>query len=200
MKKKLSIFFAVLFALSCFSVIGFAGDDQTVNQDVAELFPDYIEHHVTTIIKCPYCGKTCANSDDYAKHLETCDGYKQYVVADSKNECYWCGKTFTSERAYNQHMADLVEAKDHIKQCPYSGEDYVDGGCQATFTRKAEYDAHVAQCPHEGNYTTMGKIKHYLNVAKDFIINALKNADWGAVLSSIGSLFKALFAGVKIDL
>lgn len=200
MKKALSIVFVVLFAFSCVSVLAFAGNDQTVDNSVTVNVPDFITIKTQNGSNCVFCGKFCASEEAYATHLDTCEGFAEFLVTSAENECYYCGKTFKNAKALNMHYEVYNNCKDHIASCPNSGEDYVDGGCTFKCVEKAELEKHIAQCPCAGKYTTEGKIKHYLKVALDFLVNAVKGADWKKMLSSVGDLFKALFAGVKVDI
>lgn len=116
------------------------------------------------------------------------------VAADAwSTSCPYCGATFTSEDAYAEHMNKFNHTDGHYITCPYTGSDYVDGGCGEKFSTKAAYDVHVATCKHNGDYTTFGYIK---NVIVADIIASLKKVDWGSLLGGIVSIVKALFKGV----
>lgn len=190
MKKFLAVLFSALFAFSCLSVMAFAADEKTTEVNVSVVVP--------TTVECPYCHMT-VSANTLTEHYKTCEGYAQYKIDEATNTCYWCGKKFTNEAAFNQHMTDYVAAKDHIAHCPYSGEDYVDGGCDCTFKTNKEYNKHLEICVHKGDYTTMGKIKYYLNLIKDTLVTALKNINWSKVLEGVKTLFGGLTAGVKIS-
>ena len=135
MKKFLSVFFAVFFILSSFSVMASAWE-----------------------ASCPYCGER-----------------------------------FTTEAAYTEHMTLYNHTDGHYIVCPYTGDDYKDGGCGEQFATKAAYDVHVATCKHNGDYSTLGYLKYYGGK----LVDAIKGVKWGDLLSSIVSIVKALFAGVE---
>ena len=111
-----------------------------------------------------------------------------------ETSCPYCGAKFSSEDAYAEHMNKFNHTDGHYITCPYTGSDYVDGGCGEKFSTKAAYDVHVATCKHNGDYTTMGYLK---NVILADIVASLKNVDWGSLLGGIVSIVKALFKGVN---
>ena len=116
------------------------------------------------------------------------------VVANAwSTECPYCGETFKNEDDYAAHMIKYNFTDGHYVTCPYTGSDYVDGGCGEKFSTKAAYDVHVITCKHKGDYTTFGYIK---NVILADIIATLKNIDWGSLFGGIVSIVKALFKGV----
>lgn len=173
MKKVIAILFAVIFALSCMAVMAGA-------EDFDGSF-------------CPACQTYCGTTERLSIHLETCSKYKASLVDLTNNTCYWCGKSM-SESALNTHYDTYVHAKNHIKSCPFSGEDYIDGGCNCTFSRTDAYERHVAGCPWEGQYSVTGYKHLLLGLVKDFAIGIFKNANWGDVLTGL----KGLVAGVDL--
>jgi len=94
MKKVLSVFFAVLFALSALAVCSYAATS------------DFNE-------KCPYCDATFDNEADYVAHMKSLpfpDGHtKTCPYTGSDYEDGGCGKTFTTKEGYEYHVA----------HCPY---------------------------------------------------------------------------------
>ncbi len=106
--------------------------------------------------------------------------------------CPYCGETFSNEDAYADHIARYNHTDGHYIVCPYSGEDYVDGGCGQKFSTQRAYDLHVETCPHNGDYSTLGWIKYYGGK----LVDAVKNVAWGDLFGGIVSVVKALFAGV----
>ena len=193
MKKFLAVLFAVIFAVSCMSVMAFADDDAAASSIVIP--SDITLHHETKTI-CPYCYKVCGNDTAYAAHLEECEAYQSFIVNSKENTCYYCGKVIKSEAALNEHYAIYVNATDHIATCPYSGDDYIDGGCNCQFTTKEELAKHIAQCPYEGQYSLEGWKNVFLGYLKDFFLGIFKNADWSGVLDGL----KSLVAGFDLDL
>jgi hypothetical protein len=186
MKKALALIFAVVFALSGLSIMAYAAEASATataeyNSETSIIIPEVITVRNTSYVVCPYCGKTCGSSEIYASHLNSCIAYKEYQVSAVSNTCYYCGKTLSNERALNEHYAIYVNEKNHIKNCPFSGEDYKDGGCPCQFTLKSEYERHTAMCPYDGQYSTKGYIKLIFNKLKDFLLGAVKGADWGAL-------------------
>ena len=116
------------------------------------------------------------------------------VAADAwSTSCPYCGASFSSEDAYAEHMNKFNHTDGHYITCPYTGSDYVDGGCGEKFQTKAAYDVHVATCQHNGDYTTMGYLK---NVVLAELVDTVKGVDWGSLLGGIVSIVKALFKGV----
>ena len=197
MKKTLAVLFAILFTFSCVSIMAFADSASAdasaeVNSETIFLVPETITINNVSYVICPYCDKVCGSSEAYATHLESCSDYQDFKVASTTNTCYYCGKQLKNEKALNEHYEYYVNEKNHIKTCPFTGEDYVDGGCGATFTIKKEYDRHVAQCTYDGQYSTKGYLKLFLNKLKDFLIGAVTGADWGAL--------KGLIAGMDTGL
>ncbi len=112
--------------------------------------------------------------------------------SDWQTTCPYCGDKFTSEIEYAKHM-ELYNFKDgHYVTCPYTGEDYKDGGCGEKFATKDAYDLHVENCKHNGDYS----VKGYLKVFLGYIWDSIKGADWGALFGGIVSIVKALVKGV----
>lgn len=109
-----------------------------------------------------------------------------------ETSCPYCGETFTTEAEYTEHMKLYNFSDGHYVTCPYTGDDYADGGCGEQFATKEAYDLHVANCPHEGDYSTIGYVKYYGGQLWDTI----KGIAWGDLLGGIVSVVKALFAGV----
>lgn len=113
--------------------------------------------------------------------------------------CPYCGKdNFSSEAEYTEHMTTLNHVPGHTKHCPYydknNKEDlYVGGGCKESFDTIAGYEAHIANCPHKGDYTTKGTLK---NEVLPLLVNAVKGVDWGGLLGSIVAIVKALVKGI----
>ena len=138
MKKFLSVFFAVLFVLSSFSMMASAWETS-----------------------CPYCGEK-----------------------------------FTTEAAYTEHMTIYNHTDGHYIVCPFTGEDYKDGGCGEKFATKAAYDVHVATCKHNGDYSTRGYLNLYLGKVRD----AIKAAKWGDILGGLWTILKAIFFSIDFKL
>ena len=107
-------------------------------------------------------------------------------------KCPYCGEEFTDEKAYTEHMKLYNFTDGHYVTCPYTGEDYKDGGCGESFATKEAYDIHVANCPHNGDYSAKG----YAKVILGELWNTIKGVDWGGLFSSLVAIVKALFKGV----
>ncbi len=106
--------------------------------------------------------------------------------------CVYCGETFNSEEDYAAHMAAYNFTNGHYVTCPYTGDDYKDGGCGESFATKEAYDYHVAHCPHNGDYSALGYVKYFLGL----IWESIKGVDYGSLFGGIVDIVKALFAGV----
>ena len=93
MKKFLSVFFAVFFILSSFSMMASAWETS-----------------------CRYCGEVFTNEEDYAKHMTLynhADGH--YIVCPYSGKDYrdgGCGEQFATKAAYDAHVAT----------CKYKGD------------------------------------------------------------------------------
>ena len=109
-----------------------------------------------------------------------------------ETSCPYCGETFTTEKAYTEHMELYNHTDGHYIVCPYTGDDYKDGGCGEKFATKAAYDVHVATCKHNGDYSTIGYVKLYAGK----LVDALKGIAWGDILGNIVSIVKALFGAI----
>ncbi len=202
MKKTLAVIFAVIFALSGLSIMAYAAESAAAsataesNSETSIIIPEVITIRNTSYIVCPYCDKVCSSSEAYAIHLDSCTAYKEYKVRSVTNTCYYCGKNLSNEKALNEHYAYYVNETNHIKSCPFSGEDYKDGGCPCKFTIKAEYERHTAMCPYNGQYSTKGYIKLIFNKLKDFLIGAVKGADWGALKGLLNGMDTGLLKDI----
>ena len=109
-----------------------------------------------------------------------------------ETSCPYCGEKFTSEIEYTEHMKLYNFTDGHYVTCPYTGDDYKDGGCGEQFATKEAYDLHVANCPHNGDYSTIGYVKYYGGK----LVDALKGIAWGDVLGGLVNIVKALFKAV----
>ena len=109
-----------------------------------------------------------------------------------ETECPYCGEKFSTEEAYTEHMKKYNFSEDHYLTCPYSGDDYKDGGCGQKFATKEAYDLHVETCPHNGDYSTIGYVKFY----GCKLVDTVKGVAWGDILGSIVSIVKALFGAI----
>lgn len=135
------------------------------------------------------------------------------VTPNMKNTCPYCGVEFDDEATYNKHISETIPVENHIRQCPYHGEGYKDGGCTAQFVIQAEYDKHVNICPFKGTkeLTTEEKIEQFIddidwkelgNKVVDLvkkipftdiinkIVDLVKNINFDEVFGSIGDLVK----------
>ena len=110
-----------------------------------------------------------------------------------ETSCPYCGEVFTTEQAYTEHMTLYNHTDGHYIVCPYTGDDYKNGGCGERFRTKAAYDVHVETCKHNGDYSTLGYLKYYGGK----MVDSLKAVKWGDLLGGIVSIVKALFAGVN---
>lgn len=186
MKKVLSVLMAVLFAVSCFSMMAFADNnstgDTTINNETI--------NNIQLVEYCKYCGQKVAFTD-IEQHETNCP----YKIAEASNKCYWCGVTLANEQAYNQHMAAYNACENHEKQCCYSGENYVDGGCTATFKTVEAYENHIATCSHKGDYSQKGYLNNLKDVFVAFIKGIFTDADWSGVLAGLKSLFAGFDTG-----
>ena len=110
-----------------------------------------------------------------------------------EDKCPYCGEVFHSESAYVAHMKSVAfPGEGHTKTCPYTGDEYKDGGCGLEFTSKEAYDYHVANCSHKDDYSAKGDVKVYGGK----LVDAVKGIAWGDILGSIVSIVKALFAAI----
>lgn len=114
------------------------------------------------------------------------------MAAAWETSCPYCGETFTTEAAYVEHMNLYNHTDGHYIVCPYTGDDYNDGGCGEKFATKEAYDIHVATCKHNGDYSTIGYLKLYAGK----LVDALKAVKWGDIFSGLVNIVKALFAGI----
>ncbi len=95
MKKVLSVFFAMLFALSALSVCSYAAEAKFSEE-------------------CPYCHETFDTETEYVAHMKSVafpgEGHsKTCPYTGSDYEDGGCGKTFTTKEGYDYHIAN----------CPY---------------------------------------------------------------------------------
>ncbi|MBR0113492.1 MAG: hypothetical protein IJM02_07070 [Clostridia bacterium] len=109
-----------------------------------------------------------------------------------ETSCPYCGEKFTSEIEYTEHMKLYNFTDGHYVTCPYTGDDYKDGGCGEKFATKEAYDIHVANCKHNGDYSAQGYAKYVLGKVWD----SIKGVDWGSLFSSLVAIVKALVAGI----
>ena len=114
------------------------------------------------------------------------------MAAAWETSCPYCGEKFTTEAAYTEHMTLYNHTDGHYIVCPYTGDDYKDGGCGEKFATKEAYDVHVATCPHKGDYSTVG----YLKLYGGKLVDALKAVKWGDLFSGLVTIVKALIAGI----
>ncbi len=105
------------------------------------------------------------------------------VTPNMTNTCPYCGRDFDDEATYNKHISETIHVKNHICHCPYSGEGYKDGGCDAQFVIQAEYDKHLEVCPFKGTkeLTTEEKIEEFID-----------GIDWKEVGNKVVDLVKKI--------
>ncbi len=115
------------------------------------------------------------------------------TAAAWETSCPYCGEVFKTEAAYAEHMKLYNHTDGHYIVCPYTGDDYKDGGCGEQFATKEAYDLHVATCKHKGDYSALGYLKYYGGK----LVDSLKAVKWGDLFSGLINIVKALFAGVN---